>query len=54
MGMERDHCAREAAAPTPNGALSKKKTYLPRGVGAQHGKTNSTSLAQISQAGRWD
>jgi hypothetical protein len=36
------------------GLISKKKTHLPRRVGAQNAETYGTSLAQISQAGRWN
>ena len=31
-----------------------KKTHLPRRVGAQDAETHGSSLAQISQAGRWN
>lgn len=36
------------------GLVSAKKTHLPRRVGAQDAETHGTSLAQISQAGRWN
>jgi hypothetical protein len=36
------------------GVVSSKKTHLPRRVGAQNAETYGTSLAQISQAGRWN
>jgi len=36
------------------GVVSSKKTHLPRRVGAQSAETYGTSLAQISQAGRWN
>jgi hypothetical protein len=36
------------------GVVSSKKTHLPRRVGAQSAETHGTSLAQISQAGRWN
>jgi hypothetical protein len=36
------------------GLVSSKKTHLPRGAGAQAAETHGTSLAQISQAGRWN
>src|SRR4051812_46919256 len=36
------------------GLVSSKKTHLPRRVGAQDAETHGTSLAQISQAGRWN
>jgi hypothetical protein len=36
------------------GLASSKKTHLPRRVGAQDAETHGTSLAQISQAGRWN
>lgn len=36
------------------GVVSAKKTHLPRRVGAQNAETYGTSLAQISQAGRWN
>ncbi|KAG6997435.1 hypothetical protein FocnCong_v013424 [Fusarium oxysporum f. sp. conglutinans] len=34
--------------------MASKKTHLPRRVGAQDAETHGTSLAQISQAGRWN
>uniref|UniRef100_A0A0D2YEW4 High-osmolarity-induced transcription protein 1 n=1 Tax=Fusarium oxysporum (strain Fo5176) TaxID=660025 RepID=A0A0D2YEW4_FUSOF len=39
-----------------DGKLNKRpgKTHLPRRVGAQDAETHGTSLAQISQAGRWN
>ncbi|KAK7592307.1 hypothetical protein V3481_006928 [Fusarium oxysporum f. sp. vasinfectum] len=36
------------------GLVASKKTHLPRRVGAQDAETHGTSLAQISQAGRWN
>jgi hypothetical protein len=36
------------------GIISSKKTHLPRRIGAQSAETYGTSLAQISQAGRWN
>jgi centromere DNA-binding complex CBF3 subunit-like protein/transcriptional activator of glycolytic enzymes GCR1 len=36
------------------GLATSKKTHLPRRVGAQDAETHGTSLAQISQAGRWN
>ncbi|KAM4067976.1 centromere DNA-binding protein complex CBF3 subunit [Hirsutella rhossiliensis] len=36
------------------GLIASKKTHLPRRVGAQDAETHGTSLAQISQAGRWN
>jgi hypothetical protein len=36
------------------GLVSSKKTHLPRRVGAQDAETHGSSLAQISQAGRWN
>ena len=36
------------------GLTTAKKTHLPRRVGAQEAETYGTSLAQISQAGRWN
>ncbi|KAJ9413543.1 transcriptional activator of glycolytic enzymes-domain-containing protein [Fusarium oxysporum] len=36
------------------GLMASKKTHLPRRVGAQDAETHGTSLAQISQAGRWN
>jgi len=36
------------------GVISSKKTHLPRRIGAQSAETHGTSLAQISQAGRWN
>ena len=36
------------------GVVSTKKTHLPRRQGAQDAETHGTSLAQISQAGRWN
>lgn len=36
------------------GVVSSKKTHLPRRTGAQEAETYGTSLAQISQAGRWN
>ena len=36
------------------GLVSLKKTHLPRRVGAQDAETHGSSLAQISQAGRWN
>jgi hypothetical protein len=36
------------------GLVSSKKTHLPRRVGAQDAETYGSSLAQISQAGRWN
>ena len=36
------------------GLATAKKTHLPRRVGAQDAETHGTSLAQISQAGRWN
>ncbi|KAF6527928.1 hypothetical protein HZS61_008390 [Fusarium oxysporum f. sp. conglutinans] len=36
------------------GLVASKKTHLPRRVGAQDAETYGTSLAQISQAGRWN
>jgi hypothetical protein len=36
------------------GLVAAKKTHLPRRVGAQDAETHGTSLAQISQAGRWN
>jgi hypothetical protein len=36
------------------GLVSSKKTHLPRRVGAQDTETHGSSLAQISQAGRWN
>ncbi|KAG6989224.1 High-osmolarity-induced transcription protein 1 [Fusarium oxysporum f. sp. conglutinans] len=36
------------------GLMASKKTHLPRRVGAQDAETQGTSLAQISQAGRWN
>jgi hypothetical protein len=36
------------------GLVSKKKTHLPRRVGAQNAETYGSSLAQISQVGRWN
>ena len=36
------------------GLIASKKTHLPRQVGAQDAETHGTSLAQISQAGRWN
>jgi hypothetical protein len=36
------------------GVISSTKTHLPRRVGAQDAETHGTSLAQISQAGRWN
>jgi hypothetical protein len=36
------------------GLSAAKKTHLPRRVGAQDAETHGTSLAQISQAGRWN
>jgi hypothetical protein len=36
------------------GVIAGKKTHLPRKVGAQDAETHGSSLAQISQAGRWN
>ena len=36
------------------GLVSSKKTHLPRRVDAQDAETHGSSLAQISQAGRWN
>lgn len=36
------------------GLVAAKKTHLPRRVGAQDAETHGSSLAQISQAGRWN
>ena len=36
------------------GLSTAKKTHLPRRAGAQDAETYGTSLAQISQAGRWN
>ena len=36
------------------GVASSGKTHLPRRVGAQDAETHGSSLAQISQAGRWN
>jgi hypothetical protein len=36
------------------GLVAVKKTHLPRRVGAQDAETHGSSLAQISQAGRWN
>ncbi|KAL9561188.1 hypothetical protein ACKAV7_014543 [Fusarium commune] len=36
------------------GLIASKKMHLPRRVGAQDAETYGTSLAQISQAGRWN
>jgi hypothetical protein len=36
------------------GLVSSKEMHLPRRVGAQDAETHGTSLAQISQAGRWN
>lgn len=36
------------------GLVASKKTHLPRRAGAQDAETHGTSLAQISQAGRWN
>ncbi|KAK7582888.1 hypothetical protein V3481_012184 [Fusarium oxysporum f. sp. vasinfectum] len=36
------------------GLMASKKTHLPRRVGAQDAETHGTSLAQISQAVRWN
>lgn len=36
------------------GLTAAKKTHLPRSSGAQHAEIHGTSLAQISQAGRWN
>jgi Centromere DNA-binding protein complex CBF3 subunit, domain 2/Transcriptional activator of glycolytic enzymes len=36
------------------GLVSSKKTHLPRRIGAQDAETHGSTLAQISQAGRWN
>jgi hypothetical protein len=38
----------------PRWYRSAKKTHLPRRIGAQNAETYGSSLAQISQAGRWN
>ncbi|KAJ0127079.1 Uncharacterized protein HZ326_29818 [Fusarium oxysporum f. sp. albedinis] len=47
-------CHRRRHDKGRSGLMASKKTHLPPRVGAQDAETHGTSLAQISQAGRWN